>query len=129
MDKSKIIAYLAVSIDMKIADPTGDTNWLPPMDEAGLNSHKKFLESVHTVISGRKTFEKELALNEGKAWPDKKVYVFSRFPHNIAQYKHMKHVSFVSGSIKPFLDGIQKEVPSGECFFSFYLPKIILILE
>ena len=57
----KIILYIAASLDGYIARPDGAIDWLPIDQDYG---YPQFLESISTVILGRKTYEQVLAFGE-----------------------------------------------------------------
>ncbi|MFN7160054.1 MAG: dihydrofolate reductase family protein [Candidatus Gracilibacteria bacterium] len=82
-----ITLYIAQSIDGYIATPDGSVDWLSPFE--GLEEdygYKVFLDTVDTLIIGRKTFDQIVSFG---VWPffDKKVYVLSRnnAPENIPE--------------------------------------------
>ena len=69
-------AYLAVSLDGYIADPEGGVDWLTPFAESD-SGYRGFLESVDTVVMGRRTYDRVRALGP---WPytGKRAVVLSR---------------------------------------------------
>lgn len=50
----KVTLYNAISIDGFIADKSGDSSWVSPIDEANFNAA---IEEAGNIILGRKTFE------------------------------------------------------------------------
>ena len=86
----RVSVYIATSLDGIIAGKEGELDWLnesnatvPPSEDLGF---KAFLDSVDTVVMGRKTYETVLSFGE---WPyeGKPVVVLSRnaisFPPNV----------------------------------------------
>ena len=75
----QVIVYIACSLDGYIAKPDGDINWLsmveaPPEDYG----YAAFIQTVDTIVMGRKTYEKVLSF--GIPWPHvgRKCYVLSK---------------------------------------------------
>jgi dihydrofolate reductase len=72
--------YVAASLDGFIARPDGGIDWLDRMQRPGEDyGFQRFLESVDTVVLGRKTYD--VALGFG-AWPyaGKRVVVLTHAP-------------------------------------------------
>jgi dihydrofolate reductase len=79
--KRKIIAYIATSADGYIARPDGDVEWLNRPRPKGNYGMGKFMDSIDTILWGRKTYEIGLKFGGGKlGFGAEKVknYVFSR---------------------------------------------------
>lgn len=73
---SKIILNLAISLDGFIADESGGYDWIKPAGDSHLNtetiwSHEKFLESISTVVMGKRCYDQ--GFHEG--FGNRKVYV------------------------------------------------------
>jgi dihydrofolate reductase len=93
---SKVIVYIAVSLDGFIAKKEGDISWLEPANLPQEDyGYSQFMETVDTVIMGRKTYEKILTLVDEFPHQDKHCYVLSR------QAAHEKdaYVTFYQGDI------------------------------
>ena len=73
----KIIAYLATSVDGFIARPDGDVTWLDRPDPADGYGMPAFLQSVDTLVMGRKTWEVGQQLG-GAAVEGKRNIILSR---------------------------------------------------
>ena len=76
----KIIVYIATSADGYIARPDGDFEWLNRPRPKGNYGMGRFLQSIDTILWGRKTYEIGLKF-AGKTLgfgPKIKNYVFSR---------------------------------------------------
>lgn len=78
MDR-KLILYIAMSLDGFIAKKDGNINFLNivdyPNEDYGYN---EFLETVDTIIWGRKTYDKVLSFGNGIPHKNKKIYVISK---------------------------------------------------
>ncbi len=75
----RVVLYIATSLDGYIAKPDGGIEWLSVVDRPGEDyGYGEFIQTVDTVILGRKTFEK--IHSNGKEFPhnDKKCYVITR---------------------------------------------------
>lgn len=88
---SKIILYIATSLDGYIAKEDGNVDWLSSFDED--YGYKEFISTVDTIIIGRKTYQQVLTFGE---WPYQGLKTFV-FTHQ--ELKHDKNVEFISGSI------------------------------
>lgn len=66
---SKIILYIAKSLDGYIAKPNGDLEWLTsfPAPASGDYGYAALLDSIDTIIMGRKTYHELLGF--GIEWP------------------------------------------------------------
>lgn len=73
----KIIAYLATSADGFIARPDGDVSWLERPDPADGYGMPAFLQSIDTLIMGRKTWDAGQKLG-GAAVEGKRNIILSR---------------------------------------------------
>lgn len=78
------VLYIAMSLDGYIADESGGVDWLvgDGSEANHLGTYASFLESIDTVVMGRKTYDQvihELSPNE---WPyfGKECYVLSAKP-------------------------------------------------
>ncbi len=75
---SKVIYYVAMSLDGYIATPDGGVDWLAPFNEAGEDyGYSEFIKSIDAILMGSKTFEQTQGFG---AWPyqDKPSWVFSK---------------------------------------------------
>jgi dihydrofolate reductase len=73
----KASVYIGASVDGFIARANGDLDWLPTDPEP--HGYEEFIDSVDTIVIGRKTFETVLGFD---SWPygDKRVVVLSSSP-------------------------------------------------
>ena len=70
----KIVLFIASSLDGYIARSNGDIDWLFTDQNYG---YSKFLDSIDTVLMGRKTYEQVLTFGE-YPYQEKKSYVFTK---------------------------------------------------
>jgi dihydrofolate reductase len=80
--RRKIITYIATSADGYIARPDGDFSWLERPQPKHNYGYDEFIDSIDTVLWGRKTYEiglKSGADNLGMG-PKVENYVFSKNP-------------------------------------------------
>lgn len=77
----KLIVYIAMSLDGYIAGPGDDLSFLSAVETEGEDyGYAAFCKKVDTVIIGRKSYEKVLAMGFDYPHTDKQVYVVSRRP-------------------------------------------------
>ena len=73
---SKIILYIATSLDGFIADVDGGVDWLPhPDDPEDICGYKALMKRIDTIVMGSCSYEQILTFGKW-AWPDKQTYVF-----------------------------------------------------
>ena len=75
---TKILVYIASSLDGYIARENGDIDWLPEASESG---YGEFYKSVDTVILGKTTYDQILTFGE-YPYKEKKSFVFSKSGQN-----------------------------------------------
>jgi dihydrofolate reductase len=74
---TKVVLYIATSLDGYIAQSNGSVDWLPT-DKTGEDfGYADFYESVDVLAMGRTTYEQVLSFGEW-AYPGKPSYVFTR---------------------------------------------------
>ena len=92
---TKILVYIASSLDGYIAREDGTVDWLPQVTESGYDA---FYKSVDTVIMGKTTYDQVLTFGI-YPYKDKKSFVFSKTQHSD------ENVEFVSDVEKFVKDG------------------------
>ena len=104
---SKLIAYIATSLNGKIARANGEVDWLDaiPNPEKSDYGYYDFYGSIGTTIMGNKTYEQ--VINWGVEWPypDKKNYVFTKK----SGLKNTEHVEFISENHAAFTQKLKQE--------------------
>ena len=105
MNTRKLILYIATSLDGYIATKEGDISWLSMVEVAGEDyGYQKFVDSIDTVIMGRKTYDKVLSFGIEFPHKDKTCYVLS----NSKQGKD-ENITFYSGSLPELLLNLKKQ--------------------
>lgn len=101
---SKVIVYIAASLDGFIAKKDGDVSWLASVDPAQEDyGYAQFMETVDTIIMGRKTYEKILTLVDEFPHKDKRCYVLSRK----VQHPKDDNVMFYQGEVAKLIAEIK----------------------
>ena len=105
MTERKLILYIAMSLDGYIATPEGELDFLSVVEKEGEDyGYTAFVETIDTVIMGRKTYEKVLSLGVALPHADKTLYIITR-----TQKHGFENVIFFSGEIKTLLEEIRKK--------------------
>lgn len=74
-----LVLYIAMSLDGFIATPEGDLAFLGMVEKEGEDyGYHAFVQTVDTIIVGRKTWEKVFSMIHTNPHPDKTVYVITR---------------------------------------------------
>lgn len=103
----KMISYIAISLDGKIARKDGDVNWLnelPNPDNLDYG-YKDFYDSIDTIIMGNDTYKVSLQLSETFPTSDKMNYVITRNKELIKD----ENVTFISKDIESFVTSLKQE--------------------
>ncbi|MGD6994179.1 dihydrofolate reductase family protein [Sutcliffiella horikoshii] len=104
MGKSRnVIVYIAQSVDGFIAKKDDDISWLSMVDAPGEDyGYMEFVESVDTVIMGRRTYEKVLSFGVEFPHKERKTYVLSNSKKGSDDY-----VEYYSGDVKELITYIR----------------------
>ncbi len=101
----KIIVHIAASADGYIARPDGDLEWLTSRPAPkGFYGMEAFMESVDTMIIGRKTYEVSLRL--GAKFDKDRTIVFSHQPRPADA---PARVEFVNGDVGALVSGLREQ--------------------
>jgi dihydrofolate reductase len=107
---SKVILYIAASLDGYIARPNGDVDWLDKyLDDTEDYGYTDFYKSVGTVVMGRKTYDQVLTFG---AWPYKgaKTYVVTSAPKAFRFAERAKDsIEAYSGNLPELISKIKRE--------------------
>jgi dihydrofolate reductase len=102
-NQKKIVLYIAQSLDGFIARNDGDTGWLSMVEKSGEDyGYHDFVDSIDTVIMGRKTYDKVLSFGIGFPHKTKKCYVVSK-----TKTGRDDNVEFINGDMKSFVDSLK----------------------
>ncbi len=93
---TKILVYIASSLDGFIARENGSIDWLP---KSSKSSYDTFYKSIDTVIMGKTTYDQVLTFGE-YPYKNKKSFVFTR-----TSKENNDNVEFVSDIEKFIKDG------------------------
>ena len=104
-EKRKVVLYIAESLDGFIAKEDNDISWLSivekPNEDYGYNN---FVNTIDTVIMGRKTYEKVLSFGIEFPHKDKISYVLSRTLEGTNE-----NVEFYNGTINDLIKKLKSE--------------------
>jgi dihydrofolate reductase len=105
----KLILYIAMSLDGYIAKHDGNIDFLSiverPKEDYG---YSDFLESIDTVIWGRKTLDKVLSFGIGVPHKDKKVFIISNSRQGFIE--HAEYKSDLVGLVKELKEQEGKDI-------------------
>ncbi len=101
----KVILYIAMSLDGFIAKPDGDISFLSEVEQEGEDyGYSAFMESVDSVVLGRKTYEKILSMGVDKPYGEREVYVLTRNTHSGTD-----KLTFYSGSLPQLISSLKSK--------------------
>ena len=102
----QIVAYIAMSIDGKIARTNGQLDWLFAVEGDEDNGYSAFFETIGAIVMGRKTYEEVLKLEpDGYPYPNRPNYILTREPNREAE-----HVTFTDEPIDSLLNRLKRDV-------------------
>ncbi|MFA5326606.1 MAG: dihydrofolate reductase family protein [Prolixibacteraceae bacterium] len=101
----KVILYIATSLDGFIAKSDGDISFLSSVEKEGEDyGYFSFLETIDTVILGRKTYDKVLSIGYELTYGDRNVFVLTRNPH-----PETDKITFYSGSLPELISNLKSK--------------------
>ncbi len=101
----KVILYIAMSLDGYIAKPDGDISFLSAVEKEGEDyGYFKFLETVDTIVLGRKTYDKVISMGYELPYGDRNVFVLTRNPQPATN-----KITFYSGSISELISNVKNK--------------------
>ena len=104
---SKVILYIATSLDGFIADTSGGVDWLPhPSDEQDVLGYQALLQRISAIVMGRRTYEQVVSFGPWE-WCDKKTYVFTEAVLPRAD----ESITFVQDDVRTFMENFQSKYP------------------
>jgi len=76
----KIILYIAASIDGRIAEPDGSSEWLSefPITEEMNYGYNNFIASVDTILMGGRSYRELLNMEAIEHYKNQQIYVITR---------------------------------------------------
>ncbi len=91
----KVILYIAMSLDGFIAKTDGDIGFLSQVEHEGEDyGYSEFIETVDTIILGRKTYDKIRSMGIESPYGERQVFVLTRNPNPA-----LDKITFYSGSL------------------------------
>lgn len=81
---SKVVVYIATSLDGFVAGVGDDLSWLEPFDSEGDHGFAEFIEGVGAAIMGARTYQQALQKAEYRI-KGVKNYVLSRAPMDVPE--------------------------------------------
>ena len=101
----KVILYIATSLDGYIASPDDNLDFLSVVEQEGEDyGYAQFIESVDTVIVGRKTYDKVLSMGFDFPHSDKESYIITRTPKPATG-----KIEFYTGDLKNLILKLKKQ--------------------
>ncbi len=77
--KRKVVVFIAASIDGFIATNDGDLSFLSAVEKEGEDyGYAAFISTVDTVVLGKKTYDKVIAMGYPFPHADKEAYIITR---------------------------------------------------
>lgn len=124
----KVVVYIATSLDGYIATNDDSLDWLFRGEIEGDAGYSEFLESVDTVLIGRRTYDWVMDQEKGN-YPYKGIesYVFTK-----RAQENTEHVSFINEDISTFTLELKKQegktiwlVGGGEIIHTLMREKLV----
>lgn len=101
----KVILYIAISLDGYIAKPDGEISWLSEVEKEGEDyGYHKFIQTVDSVILGRKTYDKVLSFGIPFPHRDKECFVITH-----QSKPHIGKINFYNGELKKLIDTLKRQ--------------------
>lgn len=98
MGNRSVVLYIAASLDGYIATEGDSLDWLFRVQGEGDNGYGAFIETVDTVLLGRRTYDWIMEHEQGRfPYPDRECYVFSR-----SRTGKDGFITYVSGDVAAF---------------------------
>ncbi|WP_243292151.1 dihydrofolate reductase family protein [Bacillus sp. FJAT-47783] len=124
----KIILFIAQSLDGYIATKEDSLDWLFNVEGEGDNGYSEFIDTVDTILIGKRTYDWIMKHENGKfPYRNKECYVFSR-----SAIQDTEHVKFVNGDIIRFTKSLKDAegkniwiVGGGDLLHTFLKEKLV----
>lgn len=126
--KRNLVLFIGSSLDGYIATKDESLEWLDNVDGEGDNGYSEFLDTVDTILFGKKTYD--WVMKQGlKEFPykDKECYVFTR-----SSTENNEYVKFINEDVPEFVDKLKSRdgeniwvVGGGELLYSFLKEKLV----
>ncbi len=101
----KVVLYIAMSADGYIAKKDGGLEWLSGVEKPGEDyGYSDFINTVDTVIMGRKTYDKVMTFGIDFPHKDRKCYVWSQ-----SRDGSDENVTYYSGALAELIGRLKDE--------------------
>ncbi|MGG7661112.1 dihydrofolate reductase family protein [Dyadobacter sp. BHUBP1] len=101
----KVFVYIAASLDGYIAKHDDDLTFLSLVEQEGEDyGYGEFIDTIDTVIIGRKTYDKVQAMGIEYLRADKEYYIMTRTPR-----AQEGNVRFHTGDLKALIDELKQK--------------------
>ncbi|OKL36888.1 dihydrofolate reductase family protein [Domibacillus mangrovi] len=127
-NQRKIVLFIAQSLDGYIATKEDSLDWLFKVEGEGDNGYSEFLETIDTILLGKRTYDWIMKHEKGLfPYQNKGCYVFSR-----STIGDKDHVTFVNEDIVHFTTSLKNEdgkniwiVGGGDLLHTFLKEKLV----
>lgn len=103
--KRKVIVYIAASLDGFIATQEDNLDFLSIVEKENEDyGYNEFVQTVDTVIMGRKTYEKVLSFPVDFPHKERDCYVLTK-----SKKGNDENVTFYNGNVKDLIDELMKK--------------------
>ena len=101
----KVVLYISMSLDGYIATKNNSLEFLSIVEKEGEDyGYNKFIESVDTVIIGRKTYEKVIAMGYEYPHTNKNVYIITR-----TERPSIGNFTFFTGDLTQLVNSLKQQ--------------------
>lgn len=101
--KRSVILYIACSIDGYIADLNDDLSFLSLVEKEGEDyGYSEFINSIDTVLIGRRTYDKVLTLTPNFPHANKETFVITRTPR-----ENIGNTLFYTGTLPSLINDLK----------------------
>ncbi|WP_033544004.1 dihydrofolate reductase family protein [Planococcus sp. CAU13] len=106
-DNRKIVCYIAQSLDGYIATEDDSLDWLFKVEGEGDAGYSEFMETIDTVVMGRRTYDWVMEMEKGEyPYPGLKSYIFSR---TVSPNASSENIEFTDMDIPAFADKLKSQ--------------------
>lgn len=106
-DNRKIVCYIAQSLDGYIATEDDSLEWLFNVEGEGDAGYAEFMESIDTVIMGRRTYDWVMEMEKGSyPYPGLKSYIFTR---TVPTESPAEEIEFIDRDIPEFAEELKNK--------------------
>ncbi|MED3573111.1 dihydrofolate reductase family protein [Cytobacillus praedii] len=104
-NQRKLALFIAQSLDGFIATKDDSLDWLFKVEGEGDNGYTEFIETIDTILIGKRTYDWIMKHEKGQfPYKDKSCFVFSRTRNDDTD-----HVKFINEDIVTFTNNLKKE--------------------